>query len=118
MDAATGGHHAPSARVSAGASPEGDFLPLLGCQRLEMPLEGRERWVELLLFYCLSLVGIYIGLHGQLEVTTGTGCYLDGQNNADGPCRLLRSYADSLVLAVGVFWPSGYTELSQRHPSA
>ena len=36
--AATGGHHAPSARFSAGAPPGGGFLPLLGGQRLEMPL--------------------------------------------------------------------------------
>ena len=50
--------------------------------------------------------------------TTGNWPYPDGQINADGCRRPTLRYADSHVLAVGVPWPSGYHELSRRHPSA
>ena len=52
------------------------------------------------------------------SATTGNWPYPDGQINADGCRRPTLRYADSHVLAVGVPWPSGYHELSRRHPSA
>ena len=54
---------------------------------------------------------------GNTTSTTGNWPYPDGQINADGSSRPTLRYADSHVLAVGVPWPSGYHELSRRHPS-
>ncbi|KAM3310101.1 hypothetical protein ACQJBY_031037 [Aegilops geniculata] len=51
-------------------------------------------------------------------VTTGKRCYPDGQNYAYDCRRPTTSYADSLGLAVGLSWPSGYTDLRRRQPSA
>ena len=57
-------------------------------------------------------------LPGHLVLTTGKRSYPDGQNYAYGSRRPTWSYADSLVLAVGLSWPSGYPYLHRRQPSA